>query len=212
MKKLFLGLLVVMFMMTMNVAFADVVNTPTGGPVAHNIDVELQVNAGIALMCYDNASGTTDHLVTMGAITQDGQSTGGAAKCNVRTNNNAGYSLAISGVEALVSGSNPADTIPVIAATTPAAWSVPATESGWGYRLDDANSGIAGGATNWGTGTGYGATPLWSGSNQTLGTETAETSSTGSDNLIYFGAEVGTSKIQQTGLYTDTVTFTATTL
>lgn len=186
MKKLFIGSLVAVFAfaMTINIAFADI---QTGASsAAHNITVSLQVTSGISLMCYETGSATDTHTVTMPAIAEDGTSND-SATCNVRTNNSAGYNLDISGVGALASGGDQ-----IAAYTGGAVWSVASNASAWGYQLDNGN--WSGGATG------------------LVGTYATETGDSGVDETIEFQAEVGTSYIQPTGTYTDTVTFTATTL
>jgi len=206
MKKVFSILLIVMFVFSMNIAFA--------ADDSDTIDINLDVNAGIAIDCGDNS-------VTMNAIIQDGQSTIDSTNeqsCNVRTNESHGYSLAVKAVGTngtdLTNGDNDDIATLTSSASVPATWANAAAASAWGYRLkSDSDSFTGTYATAWGATDGYGGKFLAaSGSDVIVGSYATETTDAGNDENFQFGAEIGTDKIQPTGTYTGQVTVTATTL
>jgi hypothetical protein len=176
--------------------------------------LNLDIGAIIALDC--------DAEVTMGSITGFGKSdlTTNSATCNVRTNNTGGYKLdwqasseSMSNVDADLIGAY----TPVVS-STPEVWDIEFNESAWGARLSSASTYYN--ATQWGvddtSGTAYGTTAKWL--NVAADTpynfiqKTSETTAAGDNEVIEFGAEIGSSKIQPSGTYGVTVTITATTL
>ena len=204
MKKVFSILLIVMFVFSMNIAFAADDDFDT-------IDINLDVEAGIAIDCGDN-------VVTMGAIVQDGFSdlTNNSQACKVRTNNQDGYTLSIkgSGTNGNTLVSEHSDVIPAIS-DTPAGWTVADDASGWGFTYT--NSGSQAQTTLY-DGVGSSGTTYagdWAGVTGTsvdVATFGDHTIEAGADNIFMFGAEVGTDYIQPTGTYVGQVTVTATTL
>ena len=224
MKKVFSILLIVMFVFSMNIEFAandqlhftdydDAGLNSNVGIMTHDfIDINLDVQTGIGIDCGDSE-------VTMTPITQDGESVNTAASneqaCIVRTNNSAGYSLAVaaSGTTNLTSGTDVISTL-ISSVSIPDDWAVALDASGWGYRLM-ADSASYGGTDDpgWaGTDDYDGNWLAFSGSNQTIGSHPDETDDTGNTETLLFGAEIGTDKIQPTGTYVGQVTVTATTL
>ena len=179
---------------------------------ADPVDINLAINAGIAINC--------DPDVTLGPIVQDGKSdlTDNSATCTIRTNNSDGYSLTLKADEPNLTSAS--DTLnPITASSTPTTWdgtAVPNTASGWGYRLstlstiDDAKWG-----TDDQTGVNYGTNAKWykaTASDYQIVAASSETDNDGDSEILNFGAEIGAGMIQPTGTYTTTVTLTAITL
>jgi len=162
-----------------------------------------------------------DDSIAMGSIIQDGKSnlTTNSATCHIITNNSNGYSLTLKATDPdLSSGS---DTISPIAtaSTTPAVWdetTVSDTASGWGYRLSDLSTiDDAKWGTNDQSGVNYGTTAKWYKATDTgyqIVAAATETSNEGDNEILNFGVEIGSDKIQPTGSYSTTLTITATTL
>jgi len=151
-----------------------------------------------------------------------------AVRCNVRTNNTTGYDLAWQAT----AGSGGASTGFMInqfedklhpfrytqsdAYSTPTAWNstaVPSTVSAWGGRLAAASAGYAAAPVTWSAdaATNEKWMAVSTGATTTIARENTETAETGSNNDIGFRVEVGSDKIQPTGTYRATVTFTAST-
>ena len=152
-----------------------------------------------------------------------------AVNCNVRTNNTAGYTLAWQ----VASGSGGASTGHMInqfedvltpfryavgsdAYATPTNWdstAVPSTVSAWGGRIAQSGSGHAASPITWGNDAS--SDEKWmavsTGATTTIARENNATQETGSNNYVGFRVQVGADKIQPTGTYQSTVTFTAAT-
>ena len=152
-----------------------------------------------------------------------------AVNCNVRTNNTAGYDLAWQ----VTSGSGGNNTGYMIsqfedllhpfrysvgsdAYATPTNWNstaVPSSVSAWGGRIADTSSGYTASPITWGADAS--SNEKWmavsTGATTTIARENTETQETGSNNYIGFRVQVGADKIQPTGTYQSTVTFTAST-
>lgn len=155
--------------------------------------------------------------VAVGAITGTGQSslTTNSATWTIITNNPNGYDFSWQATNAAMTNLS-ADTItaytPAIA-NTPEVWSVASTDSEWGAHLASTSSIVDTGV--WGTGDDY-ATGKWLNvdnvASYTIASSTSATSLTGDDEIVLFGAEIGSQKIQPTGAYSVDVTVTATSL
>jgi hypothetical protein len=130
-------------------------------------------------------------LVELGPIDGLGDSDEKITTVTVATNNDGGYELEVT-----------ADSDPAMEMATDdfadyayaGVWSIPATESAFGFSVDNNTSyqGLTGGT----------AIPI----------KTTLSATTGEDTVLYFKAEVGTSKFQESGLYQADLTVTATTL
>ncbi len=87
----------------------------------------------------------------------------------------------------------------------------PATIAAWGGRLAASSSGHTSAPITWGADAA--SSEKWmavgSGSSVTIGRENNVTQDSGSNNYIGFRVQVGGSKIQPSGTYKATVTFTA---
>jgi hypothetical protein len=151
--------------------------------------------------------------VSLGAIAGSGQATIGSASWTVITNNPGGYELSWSADTADMASA--ADTVAPFNSGTPgvpAVWNgnVPSNTSAWGGHLGSTSTTVNTGV--WGVGDTY-AAGKWLDVTTTpfvIATRTASTA--GDTEIVHFGAEVGSSKIQPTGSYTANVTLTATTL
>ena len=171
--------------------------------------VNMSVNAIIGLSC-------TPSTVTMGSITGTGQSalTNNYTDCHVITNNSSGYKLDWKATTAALANAN-SDTIAAYGPAStgvPETWSVDTAASEWGGHLGSASTSVN--TTTWGGADTY-AGGKWlniATSDFQIASRSTETTSTGDSEIIYLGAEIGTTKWQPTGTYTDTVTITATTL
>ena len=200
--------------------------------------VQLTLGASIGLNCDADGggagSGETLSLTGFSDSGDTGPLNGSvtvgtnAVNCNIRTNNTAGYNLAWR----VTSGSGGAGTGHMInqfedklhpfrytqsdAYSTPTAWNstaVPSTVSAWGGRLAAASAGYAASPVTWSAdaATNEKWMALSTGATTTIARENTETAETGSNNDIGFRVEVGSDKIQPTGTYRATVTFTAST-
>ena len=173
--------------------------------------INLTLDATLAISCTDQ--------VTMGPITGDGQSdlATNTATCNVRTNNSNGYKLEwLASTPAMISNSNPADTISSyspISPTTPEPWSINAADSEWGAKLKTGSTTYD--APTWGSQDTY-TNGNWlnisSSSPYQFISRPSETLESGDDESILFGAQVGADHIQPSGTYEAQVTITATSL
>jgi len=201
--------------------------------------VQLTLGASIGLNCDADGggagSGETLSLTGFSDSGDTGPLNGSvtvgtnAVNCNIRTNNTAGYNLAWR----VTSGSGGAGTGHMInqfedklnpfryaagsdSYTTPTAWNstnVPSTVAAWGGRLAAASAGYAASPVTWSAdaATNEKWMALSTGATTTIARENTETAETGSNNDIGFRVEVGSDKIQPTGTYRATVTFTAST-
>ena len=182
----------------------EVSNSPTP------TDVNLDLTATISLTCTDS--------VTLGTITGTGQSnlTTNEASCNVRTINSSGYQLSWQASTPYLENENGDQIAAYTPQTpdTPEVWSVSSTESEWGGRIKTTSTDPdLTGSEIWDNTDSYSGTWLnVSASPFIIANRITETSQTGSDEIILFGAEIGSNKFQPTGTYDTEVIITATTL
>ncbi len=202
MKKL--GILMIVFALFAGVSMVSAATDD------ETIDVNLEIATTISLACDDS--------VTMGIITGTGASAlaTNQAHCNVITNNSAGYRLDWQASSTAYMENANGDQIAAYTPETPdvpEAWSIAGTDSEWGARL---TSGSTDTDAEWGTDdTVYGAGNYFLNVSTTpreIVRRTTETDAAGSDEYIEFGAEVGATKWQPTGVYDIDVIMTATTL
>ena len=172
-----------------------------------DLNTSLPINATISLACTDT--------ITMSSITGTGQSdlASNEATCNVKTNNSTGYKLEWSTGTINLTNAN-ADAISAYSPTvsnTPEAWSITQTDSEWGARIKSTSTDSN--TTLWGASNDYSGKWLNIASSpfQIISRNT-ETDQAGSDEIIQFGAEIGSNKFQPTGTYSTSVVMTATTL
>ena len=191
--------------------------------------VQLTVAAAIGLACDANGDDIrgSGETLSLGSLVYSGDtgvySDNRAVKCRVVTNNTSGYTFGWR----VLTGSGGSSTGHLIsqfedviqafgtgsASNYTKAWSVSATDSRWGGRVSSTSSGSDVAPMLWGT---DGVDEKWArvktGSTLTIRTSSQE-SQGGSGDLIKVGfrAEIGSTKIQPTGTYQTTVTFTATT-
>lgn len=159
---------------------------------------------------------TSPSNIAMGAITGTGQSvlTTNFATWNIKTNNPAGYDLSWQSSSATMTSG--ADTIAGYTPGTtniPEVWSVAGIDSEWGAHLGSASTTVN--TTTWGSADTYGGGKWLNVNNAapfTVATRASATSAPGDDEVIYFGSEIGASKLQPTGTYSVDVTMTAVTL
>lgn len=172
------------------------------------VGVNLQVDSTITITCPVS--------ISMSPITGTGQSTvdsDNEATCNIKTNNSAGYKLEWAAATTYLENAN-SDQIAAYTpgiADTPEVWSVGASVSEWGARLKSTSTDTA---AEWDTGN-DGYSGKWlnvATSARQIVSRATETVSAGSDEIIQFGAEVGSAKFQPTGTYDVDVTMTATAL
>ena len=179
--------------------------------------VNMDINSTITISCKDANTNTNDYIA-MNPITGTGKSAANAnndVNCNIITNNSSGYTLSFASSTPELKNSNN-DTIHSYtpqATSTPETWSVSTADSEWGARLISSSSTYD--PTTWGTAGTDDYTAKWyavtNQNNFILANRSTETAQTGDSQIIRFGAEIGSSKFQPTGTYTDNVTFTAVT-
>ena len=201
--------------------------------------VQIALGASIGLNCDANGGGAGSGETLALTGFNDAGDTGplnssvtigtNAVRCNVRTNNTTGYNLAWRAT----AGSGGASTGHMInqfedklnpfryaagsdSYTTPTAWNstnVPSTVAAWGGRLAAASAGYAASPVTWSAdaATNEKWMAVSTGATTTIARENTETAETGNNNDIGFRVEVGGDKIQPTGTYRATVTFTAST-
>jgi hypothetical protein len=152
--------------------------------------------------------------VSIGSIAGTGQKTG-SGTCIVYTDAYSGYNLGWS----VLTGSGGTNTgylinqyndtiapLTPVVTNIPETWSVDVADSEWGGRLRSNSSDVF---AEWGTDA---ASEKWlniATSNRTIVTRTTATQQEGSLEIVQFRSEVGSSKLQSTGVYQTTVTFTA---
>lgn len=156
---------------------------------------------------------TCSTIVTVGSVSGTGQKTG-SGTCTVYSDAYSGYNLGW----AVLTGSGGTNTgrlisqfndtiapfTPVVI-NTPETWSVAAADSEWGGRLRSSSTDTA---AEWGT---DGISDKWLNvrtSNRTIVVRGSGTPIAGSVEVLQFRSEVGASKVQPTGLYRTSVTFT----
>lgn len=147
----------------------------------------------------------------------------GSATWNVRTNDTSGFNLKIkaSASPALQSGSYSfVDYTEASASTPDFAWSIAASDSEFGYTVesttveDTAQAFKDNGTVCGGTGTVNAVDTCWDGlstTDATIVNRSNITSSTGENETVKFRAQSGSSRFQEEGAYTATITVTATT-
>lgn len=172
------------------------------------LNLQLPSEATISLGCTST--------VTMNSITGTGASTiddNNRATCLVRTNNSVGYKLewAASNVN-MLSGTDQIGPYTPGSTDVPEVWGIASNTSEWGGHLGSASD--VKDTTTWGTADSYSG-GKWlniATSPFQIITSSSQTGYPGDNEYIYFGAEIGTSKLQPTGTYSGSVTITATTL
>jgi len=174
------------------------------------VPLSLTVSSTISLAC--------DNTVTMNAITGTGQSTissANRAACTVITGNSGGYKLQWTASSTnMTSGSDVIGPYTPTSPTVPETWSVDAADSEWGAKVGFAGENGPYNSATWGAADTY-AGGNWLQVNATaydLFSTTTETDADGFVDYVYFGAEIGASKLQPTGAYTVNVMMTAITL
>lgn len=199
---------------------------------SETILVSLDVLGTLALSCEDTVVMTAITGTGKSSITLAGSSaTNNVAMCNVKTNNSTGYKLewnsssamSASGAMQHVLPTVTSDVIPMVGLTTPSAWSVSSTTSGWGAKLGASSEGYGtgtGGGDYTYPGSGWGTDDSYASGNymdvdvtsSQFMQKISETDADGEYQYLVFGAEVGSSYLQPTGTYQQEVTVTATTL
>ena len=183
----------------------------TAATATDAVVVTLTVDSGISI--------TSPTDVTMAPnISMSANGSIGSATWNVKTNNTAGYTLAVkaSASPALVSGGNSFADYTEVAAGTPELWSVPASNKEFGFSA----RGTRVNTTTWGTGADCGSAGAPNATLKYIGFETADrqistsstfTTTSGEDTVLCLAAEQDT-VYAPSGTYTATITATATTL
>lgn len=184
-------------------AFAVLVSPVIASAAADTANTTI--NATIASVISISTSGTVAIGVTP---TSSGAATSNEDTVTVSTNNAAGYNLTLSDSDTNTNLVNGGNTIAAHAGT----WASPTTlaNNSWGYRVDGAGSFGAGPTadeTNQANLTGTWAGVPSSAAPQQLKSTSA--TATGDNTVVWYGVKVDTSK--PNGLYTDQVTYTATT-
>jgi hypothetical protein len=150
--------------------------------------------------------------VSLGTITGTGASSTGEATWTVTTNNPSGYKLEWQASSATMANEY-SDTIaaytPAVA-DTPETWSVTTDASEWGGRLKSTSTDYD--SDTWGGDDSSNARWLNVKDSALFQIASRASATTGSDEIVQFKAEVGSSKFQPTGTYTVDVTVTATAL
>lgn len=161
----------------------------------------------------DTLSMTCAASIDIGSVAGTGQRTG-SGSCTVYSDAYTGYNLGwavLTGSGGTNTGhliSQLNDTIPPLVpavANTPGAWSVGAAEAYWGGRLRSSSTDTD---AEWGT---DGVSDTWlnvATTNRTVVIRDTATPLAGSVEIFQFRSEIGASKIQPTGVYETTVTFT----
>lgn len=196
MKKTFSSFLVIAMLLA---GVGMVSNNAVAAEAGDTINTSVEVQSTIALDC--------DAAVAMEAIVGTGLSdTGNTATCNVVTNNSAGYTLTWAATsEDMASGTDVIGSYTEAVAGTPEAWSVDAADSEWGASVSGTDA-----LATFSNGTLFKGVSTVATQVATRATETPD--ATGIDTIVDFRAEVGASKWQPTGTYTNSVVMTATTL
>jgi len=175
------------------------------------VEVTLTVDSGITITDGSNVLMTPNiGVVSNGSI--------GSSSWIVRTNNNLGYTLAVkaSSAPALVSGSNNFADYTESVAGTPESWSVASGAKEFGYSAYGTDTPTA----TWGVAASCGSvgepspTQNYVGfktTDKTIATKSTVTSTTGVNTTICFAAQQN-AIYASSGVYTATITATATTL
>ncbi len=198
----------------------------TGGETATedmtSASYELRSGFWPTVMDY-HISLSCDDSVNMGEISGTGQSglSTNDATCLVRTDNPTGYSLSFNSDTSAMKNQDDDNIVAYTPASAgiPDQWSVVSSTSEWGARLkkagttiyDSSKWGVAAGTENyaasdvyWHNVTDDGSFSIVSENNETMALLDTE--------ILQFGAEVGSNKIQPTGAYDVDVTVTAVSL
>lgn len=160
--------------------------------------------------------------IAMGTIVGTGQSNlaTNVSTCNVKTDNPAGYKLYWQASAAnMTSGTDSIAAYTPVTPSTPETWSVSADDSEWGARLKKSGT-TTYDATKWGNandGDSYVSSDAkWLNVSPSgyfeIVERTTPTAAEGDDELIQFGAEVGSNRWQIGGDYVVDVVMTVTTL
>jgi hypothetical protein len=202
--------------------------------------IQVTLGAAIGMNCDADGSGAgSGETLSLSSITEYGD-TGplngtvtvgtNAVVCNIRTNNSAGYDLSwrvttgsggtktgymISQFEDVIAPFNYSASN---AESVPAAWNGGTTPSNsqaaWGGRLSSTSDEFANSPVSWGN-NGVDGTEKWmkvsSGTTTVIATGNDSTPGGGENQYLGFRVEVGSDKIQPTGVYRVTVVFTAAT-
>jgi len=190
----------------------------TGGEVGTGINssTNYELNAGFwnTAIGYNIAVSCPNSLV-MNEITGTGQSdlSGNDIICNVVTDNPTGYALELSAQTSYMdSGTDTIAAYSPAVADTPETWSIVTTTSEWGAHLGSTSTTVN--TTTWGASDTY-ADGKWLNvpvDGVTFAQRNTPTSLSGDNEVVWFGAEVGQSKLQPSGTYTVDVTVTVVTL
>ncbi|NVN97195.1 hypothetical protein HXX01_03115 [Candidatus Nomurabacteria bacterium] len=183
----------------------------TGVSQPDNVIVTLTVDEGITI-----SDGANVTMVPNIGVASNGSI--GSSSWIVRTNSTAGYTLAVkaSTAPALKSGTNAFEDYTETVGGTPDLWSVPAGSKEFGYSAYGTDTPTA----TWGTSASCGAAGLpavaqkyvgFSTSDKIIATRNTVTATTGVTTNICFAAEQDTI-YAASGVYTATITATATTL
>lgn len=176
-------------------AMANAVNTTAG----------TTINATVSSVISMTTSGTVALAITP---TGSGSASSASDTVSVSTNNTAGYNLQLADSDATNTLANGGNTIAAASGTfaAPAAMAV----NTWGYRVDGAGTFGAGptaAQTNVASLAGTWAGVPVSGSPHTI--KSTSSVATNDTTTVWYGARVDTSK--PNGIYTGTITYTATT-
>ncbi|MFA7209420.1 MAG: hypothetical protein WC120_03985, partial [Parcubacteria group bacterium] len=173
-----------------------------------SINQSLPIEATIAITCTDAIN--LNPIIGTGISTIDATN---EATCNVKTNNSNGYKLEWSTASTDLTNAN-ADTISGYIPTnpnTPETWNLDQATAAWGARLKSTSADPD--TDTWGSSDGYAGKWLnIDTSAYQIVSRSTETLQTGSDEILQFGAEIGSNKFQPSGTYATSVVLTATTL
>lgn len=152
-------------------------------------------------------------LVTMTPITGTGQSnlSSNSAVCNIKTDSTTGYTISwqASNTDMANGQGDKINAYTPVTTNVPEIWSITNTDSEWGARLGASST--TKDTDRWGTVDTY-AGGKWlnvSTSLTELISRNDQTDLTGDNEVIMFGAEIGSNKFQPSGTYSVNVTITA---
>lgn len=171
---------------------------------ASAVTATTDINANVASVISMTTSGTVDLNITP---VSGGSQTSASDTVSVSTNNSAGYTLTLADSDATTTLTKGSDTIAAHSGTQ----AVPTAlaNNSWGYHVDNVGGFGTGGAVESNVTSStikYAGMPA-SGSPNTL--KITSTTASGDATTVWYAAKVDTSK--PNGIYTDTVTYTATT-
>ena len=189
----------------------------SGGEVGTGIlsSSSFDMSGGFLQSGLYNISMDCDGSVSMGTIIGTGQSTldTNSAECIIITDNPSGYQLTWAASSATMqSGVDEIGPYTPESEDTPEGWAVDSYSSEWGGHVGATSTTVD--TNEWGTADTYaGGNWLNIGlSPRVIVERTNQTSETGDNEIIWFGAEIGFNKFQPSGSYSVNVTLTATTL